>query len=240
MPPTPPSSSAPASSPRPSATAPLPVAPSDRVSPHERRVIEALAEQHGCHAAILYGSRGRGEGRPDSDHDLLLVRKDGAAERLVRPIEGLAIDAWIEPEAALDVTKDPGLLRIREGIVIVDAHGFGAALLKRAQQVFREGPAPLPPGEREALQAWGQKMLARLAERSIEGNYRRASLLAELLPAYFQLRGAFYLGPREALQQLAKEDVCVYEAFSGALEPGAPDSAIARLVNLVIDQAPGG
>lgn len=213
---------------------------SDAVTTELRRVVEELAALHGCHTVILYGSRARGEARPDSDFDLLLVRRGGPHEREVRDIEGLAIDAWVEDEGSLDVTRDPGLLRVRNGVLIRDEHGFGAELLRRVQEAFARGPAPLPRGERGALRAWGRKMLARIASRSVEGDYRRASLLAELLPIYFQIRGRWYLGPGEGLRRIAAEDPRAWDAFAAALTPGAPDAALARLVEIVLEDAAAG
>jgi predicted nucleotidyltransferase len=84
--------------------------------------------------AILYGSRARGEDRPDSDADLALVISEGAADwQLVGSLAELAYDVflqsgiliqpvpislkhWLNPECF----PSPGFLRnvARDGIVL--------------------------------------------------------------------------------------------------------------------------
>src|SRR5438552_408590 len=84
--------------------------------------------------AILYGSRARGEGRPDSDADLALIIAEGAVDwQLVGSLAELAYDVfldggiliqpvpislrdWVNPERY----PRPGFLRnvAREGIIL--------------------------------------------------------------------------------------------------------------------------
>jgi predicted nucleotidyltransferase len=209
--------------------------------PVDAEALHALADElsalHGCHTVVLYGSRARGTHRPDSDVDLLLVRRNGVSTRDVRMWRGVQVDAFVDEEAKLDPEKDEGLLRIRHGEVLRDEIGFGASLVRRAQEVFARGPAALPPGEVEALRVWGGKMLQRIASReagAARADYRRVSLLTELLPLYFRLRRRWYLGSEEALRSLAEEEPGTYEAFERALEPGATLEAIEALVTLVL------
>ncbi len=70
-------------------------------------------------AIYLFGSRGRGEGRPDSDFDLLLVLPDAAGEaaldsrRAYAPLLGLGIGADVVPCLAGDIEAEkdtPGTL----------------------------------------------------------------------------------------------------------------------------------
>jgi len=59
-------------------------------------------------AIWLFGSRARGDARPDSDFDLLVVGKPGASfgsddyERVDRPLSGLGIGCDVVPCAAED------------------------------------------------------------------------------------------------------------------------------------------
>jgi predicted nucleotidyltransferase len=59
-------------------------------------------------AIWLFGSRARGDARPDSDFDLLVVGKPGAAlgsddyEKVDRPLNGLGIGCDVVPCAAED------------------------------------------------------------------------------------------------------------------------------------------
>jgi predicted nucleotidyltransferase len=199
-----------------------------------RALAEELSALHGCHAVVLYGSRARGTHRPDSDVDLLLVRRSGAGTRDVRLWRGVQVDAFVDEEAKLDPEKDEGLLRIRHGVLLRDETGFGASLVRRTREVFARGPAALPPEEVEALRVWGGKMLQRIASRGVGADYRRVSLLTELLPLHFKLRRRWYLGSEEALRSLEEEEPEAHEAFARALEPGAAPEAIEALVKRVL------
>ena len=83
--------------------------------------------------AIVFGSRARGDNRPDSDADLALVFERGNEWRIVGLLSGLAFDVLMEtgvlvqpvPISTLDWTHPeqfprPGFLRnvAREGIAV--------------------------------------------------------------------------------------------------------------------------
>jgi uncharacterized protein len=92
----------------------------ESISSEARSVILAVAAEYGSHAVVLYGSRAVGTARPDSDYDLLFVRAHGAGARDVRVVGGMAIDAFVCAESALDVVADPGLLRVHGGVLLLD------------------------------------------------------------------------------------------------------------------------
>lgn len=210
----------------------------ERVEEVDEVALGALAEElsarHGCHTVVLYGSRARGTHRPDSDVDLLLVRQGGGSTRDVRTWRGVQVDAFVDEDAKLDPEKDEGLLRIRYGRLLRDETGFGARLVRKTQEVFARGPEALPAEEAEALRVWGGKMLQRIASGGTAADYRRVSLLTELLPMYFRLRRRWYLGSEEALRSLAEEEPRAHDAFARALEPGAGLEAIEALMRLVL------
>ena len=203
--------------------------------PH--REIERLAlatmEAHGCHTAILYGSRARGDATPQSDVDLICVRETGAAVRDARIVDGVYLDAFIYAEAGLK-TLEPSLLRILGGVVICERGGFGSALLAQIQEFDGRGPAPLPDDERGALVVWSQKMLDRFrGQHGLDANYRRMFLLVRALEDYFLLRNAWFRGEKEALAWLLQHDRSAYILFERAADSGATDSAFSDLVRAV-------
>jgi predicted nucleotidyltransferase len=107
------------------------------LDPHTERIarsfLSRLPEDLHLEEAILYGSRARGEGRPDSDADLALIIEgtvnwelvgnlaelayevflDGGI--LIQPVP-IALSDWLNPEGF----PRPGFLRniAREGIVL--------------------------------------------------------------------------------------------------------------------------
>jgi predicted nucleotidyltransferase len=202
-----------------------------------QELLTVLGERHGGHTVILYGSRARGTHRPDSDYDLLLVREgEGPVEQFISTWRGLQVDAFVYPESALDPERDVGLIRIRKGVTLRDDKGFGARLIQRVREVFERGPRPLSAETAASKRAWVEKMLQRISRRDrapVLADYRRVSLLQQLLELYFEFRGLWYLGEEEGLGWLFSHDPRAYAAFTAALTPGAPFEAIERLARLV-------
>jgi predicted nucleotidyltransferase len=220
----------------------LPMA-SAAADPLLQELIAELCERHGCHTVILYGSRARGTHRPDSDYDLLLVRGEGVEEHFVSTWRGLQVDAFVQGESTLDPERDVGLIRIRNGVVLRDEKGFGARLVQRVREVFERGRPPLQPHETVSHRAWVEKMLLRISRRAstpVLADYRRVSLLKELLVIYFDLRGRWFLGEEESLGWLSANDPRAYAAFAEALAPGAPFQAIERLARVVAHETTSG
>jgi predicted nucleotidyltransferase len=108
------------------------------LDPHTERVVRAflarLPTDVRLEYAILYGSRARGEDRPDSDADLALVLAEGIADWqlvgtlaevaydvflesgiLIQPVP-VSLEHWLNPERF----PRPGFLRnvAREGIIL--------------------------------------------------------------------------------------------------------------------------
>jgi hypothetical protein len=182
---------------------------------------------------ILYGSRARGDARPDSDWDALGIRDDGPAVRDARAWQQSWLDAWILPAA--EAVASPALLHVRGGRVLVERDDRGRALLAGLEEVHARGPAPLTDAERTLRESWCEKTLARVcgaAPGDLEAAYRRAWLCVDLLSISIELRGRWYLGPRQALAELAAEDPEAHTAFAGAL--GGDDAALATLVRRTV------
>jgi len=197
-----------------------------------------IAEAHGCHTTILYGSRARGDATAESDVDLISFRESGAALRDARLVEGLFFDAFVYPESAVK-TPDPSLLRVLPGVVLRERDGFGTALLRRLQEVLDRGPEPLPEDERAARIVWAHKMVARIRGKTgPDTDYRRMSLLLSSLEDYFALRGIWFRGSKEAFAWLRTHDAGAHAVFERAMRPGATDRAIADLVALVYGSPP--
>jgi predicted nucleotidyltransferase len=201
-----------------------------------------IAEAHGCHTTILYGSRARGDATAGSDVDFICIRDSGPALRDARVVDGTYFDAFIYPESAVK-TPDASLLRVLPGVVLRERDGFGTALLRKIQEVHDRGPEPLPEDERTARIVWAHKMVERIrGQGGSDADYRRMSLLLTSLEDHFALRGRWFRGSKEAFAWLRARDPSAHAAFELAMRPGATERAIADLVAVVYGSTlpPGG
>ncbi|MGZ3451451.1 MAG: nucleotidyltransferase domain-containing protein [Polyangiales bacterium] len=202
--------------------------------PSELQEIERTLEgRHGCHTVILYGSRVRGDARPESDWDVVGVREKGESVREVRPLGEGWLDAFVYPEAHF-ATLDEGSLRFRRGEILVDRKGFAKQLVARIAAFEDKGPAPLSPDAEATLRAWYPKMLGRIAREDVEGRYRRAWLLFEALEAWFRLRKKWYRGPKESFAWLAANEPPAHAIFARALDPASTLDDLSALVACVL------
>lgn len=192
-----------------------------------------LRTHHGCHTAILYGSRAGGDARPDSDYDIAGFGPTPASFRDARTWRSRYLDIFVYPERCL---AEPGhdLLKLRGGVVLFQEGDAGTRLLRHLDRIFHEGPEPLQPDEARARRVWAWKMLARAARGDAEGDYRRAWLLTALLEDYFHLRDLWFLGPRRSLEWLRSHDPATNGVFEEALRPGAGLDTLRRLVEAVV------
>jgi len=199
----------------------------------------AIADRHGCHTVILYGSRARGDADDSSDVDLLCIRDAGPTVRDARVVEGTFFDAFVYPEDAL-ATLDPSLLRILGGRALRERGGAGTALLGRVRELFVNGPDPLPGDDREMRIVWAHKMLGRLRrDDALDTVYRRTAFLVQALEDYFALRTRWFRGPKDAFAWLQIHDDAAHVAFDGALRSPSDPLALAALVDIVYGDLAG-
>jgi hypothetical protein len=198
----------------------------------------AIADAHGCHTVILYGSHTRGDAQPGSDVDLLCLRDGGAEVRDARVIEGVTFDAFVQPGAALD-KPDVGLLRILGGRVLRERDGGGSALLERVRARFEQGPEPLAADDRTVRIVWAHKMLDRIRrDEGVNAHYRRMALVVQSLEDYFALRRLWFRGSKVAFPWLLAHDEETHRAFEAALRPTADGDALTALVRAVYGPLP--
>jgi len=198
----------------------------------------AIADAHGCHTVVLYGSRARGDADDGSDVDLLCIRDDGPAVRDSRYVDGVYFDAFVSPRDAV-ATPDAALLRILGGQVMRERDGEGTALLDRVRALFERGPDPLPADEQTARVVWARKMLDRVRGKDgVDAEFRRLSLIVQALEDYFALRGLWFRGPKVAFPWLLTHDDAAHQAFETAMRPAADHDALLALVDAVYGPPP--
>lgn len=191
-----------------------------------------LQEQFGCHTAVLYGSRARGDFDGASDVDVMAFRNSGKAEHAAHEWRGLHLDLFLYSTGTAPETD---WVRIHGGAVLFQRDGQGDAALAAADTIHAAGPKQLSDREARTRRLWLEKMLARAGKGDAEGNFRRHWLLMALLEDYFAFRGEWYLGPKRSLAVLQEERPDHYAAFCRALEPAASIVEIRAAVAIVTE-----
>lgn len=189
-----------------------------------------IAAKFAARVAILYGSAGRGEVRPDSDVDVVCFTDGSERHPASYRWHGFLIDAWIHP--LTDAADSASFRKLHDGRVLRDdAEGSGDALLKRVSALLQEPRQKLAAFDEEHRRAWIWKMLERSLRGGPRSDYRRHWLLFDLPETWCDLTQCHYLGIDDALKRMQLEAEPVYRALSRAL---AHDSSAADLEQAVV------
>jgi len=196
------------------------------------KILDELQNEHDCHTAILYGSRTRGDANHQSDYDLVGLRDKEPNIAVAKPVEGYFADAFVYSDAYVEKHL-PDFLRLRGGRVLFQRGNQGTKLLSQVEALYRKGPTPLREDEILQKRTWIDKSFQRVLRGDVEAQYRRHCLLFNLLEDYFALRGIWYRGPTESFRYLSEFDSRALRYFEAALAPGAKESDIKKLCELV-------
>jgi hypothetical protein len=189
--------------------------------PDRPALLDELVRRHGAHTVLLYGSYARGQATPSSDLDLIALRP-GAAARDLEPWRGLALDVHLHPEEAEETIAEKQAPSLRDARVLRQRGDLGDRLLAAVRARLAAPPPPLAAGEQAALWAWGDKMRTRVQHPDpLVRAVQRATLLVEALPAWAQVRGCWFFGPKAALRSMAHDDPHFARAFTAAAAPDA-------------------
>jgi hypothetical protein len=190
-----------------------------------------LTEQFGCHTAILYGSRARGDWDAASDIDVIAFRDAGEAGHVAHRWQNLFLDLFLYPTATRPA---PDWLRLHGGRVLFQRGSEGDNVLSVVEDMLAAGPERLSADDLRTRRLWAEKMLIRAEKGDPEGDYRRHWLLMSLLEDYFTLRGQWYLGARRSLALLQREKPEDFAVLRKAFEPSASIADIRTAVAMVI------
>src|SRR3954454_3289567 len=119
-----------------------------------QKFVDELAADPAVHGVILFGSHARGNARPDSDADLVILgERDqfemGFAERDGQKFELLR---WSEAVATSYATDNPDRAADfwQAAEILYDSNGAAARLRDHAAVILAEGKSPMD----EARRAW--------------------------------------------------------------------------------------
>lgn len=144
-----------------------------RADPFLNQLAQELIKKHKCHTVILYGSHARGDATPQSDYDLMGVRKSGEKYRVAEKRAGIYLDIFVYPEKDLKKVGDEHLY-MNGAKLLYERGKFGTDFLKKLKAAAKKKHKPLPAYEIKVRKLWLHKMVNRIAQSDIEGNYRRS------------------------------------------------------------------
>ncbi len=173
-------------------------------------IIEYLKSSYQAHTIILYGSNTAM--LPEHDLDLLVLTDHvRESKRDWSQVAGMELDAYIRSNWAEEDVR--GLIRFRQGHLLLDERGEGLRVIQAAQEAFAKG-IPQQSAEDYALKKnWVNKTLQRLNEHSLRVEIRKNELFSLLLQQYFQNQAWWYEGASIASQRMQKEDPQAYQIF---------------------------
>lgn len=197
------------------------------------KLLEMLKLEYGIHSAILYGSRTTEVFFPDSDFDILSIRKTGERVRKVFSFDNMMIDLIVDIEELIHQPENYTYLWSHR--VLLDEKGFSSKLIE-AHRKYLSQPAPKLPDNRIVQRKIQLRDELKYIKQGGElGHYRYHDLLSKILPLYFGLIGEWYLGDKHALKWLELNKLEFFKAFSKAIDPQATYKEIETLVALVCD-----
>ncbi|MBN9390648.1 MAG: nucleotidyltransferase domain-containing protein [Chloroflexi bacterium] len=157
-----------------------------------RSFIESLQNNPDVLAIILFGSRARGNARPDSDFDLEVICKEGF-NKTIEYSGGYAFEIIYTTESGLaeywQQNKDDCVELWRAGKILFDRDGTAARLREFGRKIEEAGKPPLGPQELHLLRFNAADQL-----KAIEGLKTNNPVTARMLltALVFHFTGFFF------------------------------------------------
>lgn len=209
--------------------------------------VERLEARPDVLSVILFGSHARGDNRPDSDIDLVVILSDGH-QRAVEYYDGQAFEiVYVTEQAAVEYWKAhrhdaAGLWSVAK--VLFDRDGTGDRLKSVGQAIASEPRQPLESGDIAHLR-FDQEDALRAVESLAQADPATAALLlqkkiAGLLETYFDLRQEWIPPTKQQLKRIRGADRALSSLFDRFYRAGSLEEAISLaklLVSHVFDEA---
>lgn len=199
-----------------------------------RSILSYLQDRYQPLSIILYGSYADGSNSPNSDFDALVVISDGNKYHDASIVDGVRLDVFVLPLAALEQDIDYNeFLQIADGTLIMDTNGIGCSL-KNKVLAYRDS---IPPKSAEDIQEeleWCKKMLSRAERKDTEGYYRWHWLLTDSLEILCDILREPYRGPKKSLRWLKENRPYLYSVYGDALRK-ADIEALQKWVDYLVE-----
>ena len=181
---------------------------------------ENLAGDENTLAIVLFGSQARGNSRPESDIDLIVILREGC-KRVVEYLDGQAFEIIYTTEhKAIEYWQSNkhdaiGLWSVAK--VLFDRDGVGERLKKFGTELCQEVPPEISGSTLNHLRFDFEDSL-RAIERIEENDPATASLLlhkkiSDLINLYFDLKRTWRPAPKQQLGQIRTQDAELGKIF---------------------------
>src|SRR5215471_14244577 len=208
--------------------------------------IDTLAARADVRAVILFGSWARGDHRPDSDVDLVVILTKGY-RRAIEDHDGMLFEiVYVTEEVALkfwlsNLDDGHGVWEVAK--VLVDEDGCAQRLRERTMAALAKGKPRIDDIQRSQLQFDAEDHI-NYAERAAHDDPATAELVLgnqvfSLAETFFNLRRMWIPGPKQRLALIRKSDPAIaarFEAFYGTSGPTDRIAAARALVNAIFTQ----
>jgi predicted nucleotidyltransferase len=178
--------------------------------------VDGLTRRDDVLAVVLFGSRARGDARPDSDIDLLVILRDGF-RRSAEYVDGQAFElVWVTERGALEfwgANPEDAVALWQVAKVLYDRDGTGARLRRYGEEVCAMKPPHIAPESISHLQFDAEDTVRAVAGIG-ESDPATAALvlhlkIAQLTETFFRLRGAWPPPPKQRLAALRQQNAAL-------------------------------
>jgi len=193
--------------------------------PVVEEAVQYLMGNYSPRAILLYGSFAAGTPTDESDIDVLVFTDHPSNLHDSRVIDGHYLDAWIYPvEKSKDAEAFVHAFPFR---VLHDSLGLASDLGAAIEAIRKQKTLILEPAEKQRLEGWITKMLARASQDTAEANYRYRWVLQDLPELYCQFRGRYFDGPVKTLRRMRESDPILFQKYETLLS-ATKNVALAR------------
>lgn len=182
------------------------------MDPRVQHFFDELQREPDVLALIVFGSYARGDGRPDSDIDLLVIIPAGETTRRIDTRAGKTYEMiWVTESAALDYWQSDrdGCYGVwQDARIIFDKNGAAARLHLGAKKIIAEGKRELSDLElaHARFDAEDQlRAIKKLAEEDLSAaNHALHHNMARLVEVFFDIERLWTPPPKKALQLIRR------------------------------------